>query len=88
MQEADRILVIDEGRLREEGTHSTLIDRGGIYKELAELQFARSARLTQPQRSQTDNWRWQAQKWCLSTSRATRVSRSWRLWRRGRRKLD
>ena len=43
VQEADRILVIDDGHLREEGTHSTLIDRGGLYKELADLQFASSS---------------------------------------------
>jgi ATP-binding cassette, subfamily B, bacterial len=42
VQEADRILVIDNGHVSEEGTHSTLIDRGGIYKELADLQFAGS----------------------------------------------
>lgn len=40
VQKADRILVIDNGQVSEEGTHSTLIDRGGIYKELADLQFA------------------------------------------------
>jgi ATP-binding cassette, subfamily B, bacterial len=36
---ADRILVLDEGRLVEEGTHQTLIAHGGIYARLAELQF-------------------------------------------------
>ncbi len=40
VQEADRILVIDKGHVSEEGTHKTLIEKGGIYKELAELQFA------------------------------------------------
>ena len=40
VQEADRILVIDKGHLSQEGTHAALIDRGGIYKELADLQFA------------------------------------------------
>lgn len=43
VQEADRILVIDEGQVREEGTHSTLIEQGGLYKELADLQFAGSS---------------------------------------------
>ena len=42
VQDADRILVIDKGHLSQEGTHSTLIDRGGLYKELADLQFAGS----------------------------------------------
>ncbi|MGZ5915943.1 MAG: ABC transporter transmembrane domain-containing protein [Methyloceanibacter sp.] len=40
---ADRILVLDEGRLVEEGTHQTLIAHGGIYARLAELQFAPDA---------------------------------------------
>ncbi len=40
---ADRILVLDYGRLVEEGTHQSLIGKGGIYKRLAELQFAPDA---------------------------------------------
>ena len=40
---ADRILVFDHGRLLEEGTHQTLIGRGGVYARLAELQFAPDA---------------------------------------------
>jgi ATP-binding cassette subfamily B protein len=37
---ADRILVMDEGRIVEEGTHATLVAKGGLYARLAELQFA------------------------------------------------
>jgi ATP-binding cassette subfamily B protein len=40
---ADRILVFDHGRLVEEGTHQTLMGRGGVYARLAELQFAPDA---------------------------------------------
>jgi ATP-binding cassette subfamily B protein len=40
---ADRILVFDHGQLVEEGTHQTLIGRGGVYARLAELQFAPDA---------------------------------------------
>ena len=36
---ADRIVVMDEGRIVEEGTHATLTRRGGLYSRLARLQF-------------------------------------------------
>jgi ABC-type bacteriocin/lantibiotic exporters, contain an N-terminal double-glycine peptidase domain len=39
VQSADRILVMDEGRIVEEGTHATLAARGGLYAKLARLQF-------------------------------------------------
>jgi ATP-binding cassette subfamily B protein len=35
----DRILVMDEGRIVEEGTHQTLAAAGGLYARLARLQF-------------------------------------------------
>ena len=35
---ADRIIVIDQGRIAEQGTHSELIERGGIYAHLIEMQ--------------------------------------------------
>lgn len=37
---ADRILVIDAGRLVEQGTHATLSAQGGLYARLARMQFA------------------------------------------------
>lgn len=37
---ADRILVIDGGRLVEEGSHTSLINAGGVYSRLAGLQLA------------------------------------------------
>jgi ATP-binding cassette subfamily B protein len=36
---ADQILVLDEGRLVEEGTHAELLARGGLYAHLYETQF-------------------------------------------------
>jgi ATP-binding cassette, subfamily B, multidrug efflux pump len=34
VREADRILVLDGGRLAEEGTHEELVERGGLYAEM------------------------------------------------------
>ena len=38
---ADKILVLERGRIVEEGTHSELLRRGGLYAELYETQFER-----------------------------------------------
>ena len=40
---ADRILVMDEGQVVEEGTHESLIAAGGLYARLARLQFNASS---------------------------------------------
>ncbi|MBB3593722.1 ATP-binding cassette subfamily B protein [Rhizobium sp. BK529] len=43
---ADRILVIDGGKVVEEGTHAALVRKGGAYAKLAELQFDLSGAVT------------------------------------------
>jgi ABC-type multidrug transport system fused ATPase/permease subunit len=39
VRRADRILVLEHGRIVEQGTHSTLLERHGLYRELFDLQF-------------------------------------------------
>jgi ATP-binding cassette, subfamily B, bacterial len=41
IREADQILVIDAGQIRERGTHEELLASGGLYAELYHTQFAR-----------------------------------------------
>ncbi len=40
VMDADRILVMEDGKIVEEGSHSELIRKEGVYKKLCELQFA------------------------------------------------
>ena len=35
---ADKIIVVDGGRIAEQGTHAELMARGGIYAHLIEMQ--------------------------------------------------
>lgn len=39
IQNADRIIVLDEGRIVQDGTHERLLEQGGLYQTLYEKQF-------------------------------------------------
>jgi len=40
IQKADKIIVMDKGEKKEEGTHQQLLAQNGLYKKLYEIQFA------------------------------------------------
>jgi len=43
IREADQILVVDDGRITEHGTHEQLLETGGLYADLYRTQFAGQA---------------------------------------------
>ncbi|MGB3626401.1 MAG: ATP-binding cassette domain-containing protein, partial [Henriciella sp.] len=43
IRRADRIVVMDEGKIVEQGSHEALVSKGGLYARLAEMQFAAQA---------------------------------------------
>jgi len=47
VRRADNILVMDQGRIVEQGTHEELLARGGLYKEIHDLQLVDHARFAE-----------------------------------------
>ena len=41
---ADKIVVVEDGRIIEIGTHGELVAKGGLYKKLYDLQFRADAK--------------------------------------------
>ncbi len=56
VQRADRIVVLDRGRIVEQGTHADLLRRRGLYRELFDLQFASAGELQQPDHAGYARW--------------------------------
>jgi len=40
IQDADRILILDKGKIVESGTHDELIKREGFYKKIFDIQIS------------------------------------------------
>jgi ATP-binding cassette subfamily B protein len=47
VRRADMILVMDQGQIVERGTHEELLTRGGLYKEIHDLQLVDHARFSE-----------------------------------------
>ena len=47
LRQADLILVMDKGRLVEQGTHDELLALGGLYKQLHDMQTGQTRRKLQ-----------------------------------------
>ncbi|WP_332874017.1 lipid A export permease/ATP-binding protein MsbA [Amphritea pacifica] len=47
IENADRILVMDSGRIIEQGSHAQLLQLGGVYANLHSLQFSEAAAVTE-----------------------------------------
>jgi len=47
VRRADMILVMDKGRIVERGTHAELLKRGGLYKEIHDLQLIDHAKFAE-----------------------------------------
>jgi ATP-binding cassette subfamily B protein len=43
IRKANKIIVLDKGEIKEIGTHEELLDKGGFYAKLHEMQFQKTA---------------------------------------------
>ncbi|TCD55422.1 multidrug ABC transporter [Synechococcus sp. BS56D] len=52
VQEADSIVVLERGRITEQGSHDSLMQKGGRYRELCERQFIRDSSIIETEAKQ------------------------------------
>lgn len=57
VRRADMILVMDKGQIVERGTHHELLERGGLYKEIHDLQLVDHARFAEEMEELRDDYR-------------------------------
>ena len=43
LMNADQIIVLDQGKIAEQGTHEELLEKNGIYRKIYDLQFGKEA---------------------------------------------
>ena len=47
LSRADRLVILDKGQIVERGTHNELLARGGLYKEIYDLQLIDHAKFAE-----------------------------------------
>ena len=57
VRRADMILVMDKGQIVERGTHAELLARGGLYKEIHDLQLIDHAKFAEEMEEMQDDYR-------------------------------
>ena len=53
---ADQILVIDKGKLVQRGTHASLLEQGGLYRDLYEKQFSAAGSSDKEEEEGEEQW--------------------------------
>ena len=82
--QADRILVVKDGVIKEQGTHEDLLAQDGIYKELYETQFRPALEYEETQKKGDLDIRTLSSQFTVRPIRETDISDVWQLYRSNR----